>query len=437
MLEPSEHLHEGPVRSVAVVSAVAPYPSDSGKAMVVAGFLRHLRTRLPAEDIHYLHVGRPLRRAADFAGVRVHEMGRPSRTDQLLGLVRKVGLGGRSLQEAFLHSPAVAARIHQTLVDLDVDLEIIDTVRMDQHVATLRSRGRRVLYLDDLFSVRYRRMLAVLDDESIDADFDPLGQFSHNVPRALHGLTQLSVTRRALLRFEQARVARTERLAARNHATSVLLNAEEAEQLRDETGAAVVAVPPSIPSLGSAAEHPDRWDGSPDFAFVGLLSLAHNHDGLLWFLQEGMPGLLAARPDARLHVIGRDAATVVLEEARRWGDAVVVHGFVPNLDEALSRMCALVNPLRFGSGIKIKTLDALARGLPVVSTPVAAEGIATETRPGLRIVDDVVDAARALSSLVDPQVRAREVEGARALYAERFADPVVAAAYDWVFGTRP
>ncbi|WP_392465420.1 glycosyltransferase [Arsenicicoccus cauae] len=432
---PAEPLHDGPVSSVAVVSAVAPYPSDSGKAMVIAGFLRHLRSRLPHHQIHYLHVGPPLRRTAEFKGVQVHEMGQPSRTDQLIGLVRGVLLRRQSLQEAFLGSPRVAATVQQTLADLDPDLEIIDTVRMEQHVAGRRFRGRRVLYLDDLFSVRYTRMLEVLRDERIDADFDPLGQFSHNVPAQLHWLTRAPLTRRALLRFERGRVARSERRAARTNPTSVLLNAEEARHLREETGAAVVAIPPSIPGLSRSAHQPDRWDGRPEFAFVGLLSLAHNHDGLGWFLREGMDELLALQPDARLHVIGRDADESLLADAARHGDQVVVHGFVPDLDEALSRMCALVNPLRFGSGIKIKTLDALARGLPVVSTPVAAEGIATHSRPGLIVVPDVVEAARALAALVDPIVRERQTQGAQALYAQRFADPVVAAAYDEVFGT--
>lgn len=432
---PTESLHDGPVTSVAVVSAVAPYPPDSGKAMVIAGFLRHLRSRLPAEDIHYLHVGAPLRRTAEFEGVQVHEMGRPSRTDQLVGLVRGVLLRRQSLQEAFLGSPRVAATVQQTLVDLDPDLEIIDTVRMEQHVAGRRFRGRRVLYLDDLFSVRYTRMLEVLRDKRIDTDFDPLGQFSHNVPSRLHWLTRAPLTREALLRFERGRVARSERRAARANPTSVLLNAEEARHLRAETGAAVVAVPPSIPGLDETSHQPDRWDGRPEFAFVGLLSLAHNHDGLGWFLREGMDELLALQPDARLHVIGRDADESLLADAARHGDRVVAHGFVPDLDEALSRMCALVNPLRFGSGIKIKTLDGLARGLPVVSTPVAAEGIATQSRPGLTVVPDAVEAARALAALVDPAVRSREAQGAHALYAERYADPVVAAAYDEVFGT--
>lgn len=433
LLGPAEHLYDGPVRSVAVVSAVAPYPSDSGKSMVIAGFLRHLRSRVPADQIHYLHVGSPLRSHDGFEGVQVHEMGRPSRLDQVRSLVRRVALSRASLQEAFLASPRVRSHVQQTLTDVDADLEIVDTVRMAQHVQRQRGRGRRVLYLDDLFSVRYSRMLEVLHDEDVDADFDPLGQFSSNVPQALHGLTQLPLTRRLLLRFERRRVRLSELRAAREHEVSVLLNEQEATDLSRETGARVVSVPPSIPRLAEVADNPDLWQGDPSFVFVGLLSLAHNHDGLVWFLQEGMPELLARRPDAVLHVVGRDASESLLHEAARYGSSVVVHGYVADLDDLLARSCALVNPLRFGSGIKIKTLDALARGLPVVCTPVAAEGIVPGSVPGVRVVADAREAAAALVELVDPEHRAAEAEGARRLYAERFSDPVVGEIYDEVF----
>ena len=63
------------------------------------------------------------------------------------------------------------------------DIEVYDTLRLGQHAPASPRGRRRVLYLDDLFSVRYDRMLAV--DERGDVDINPLGEFAANVPAPL------------------------------------------------------------------------------------------------------------------------------------------------------------------------------------------------------------------------------------------------------------
>jgi glycosyltransferase involved in cell wall biosynthesis len=368
-----------------------------------------------------------------FGDIVVHEMGQPSRVDRLRGVLRTVRRGGPSLQEAFLESPTVSARIQQELASLDVDLEVIDTVRMIQHVRSVRPRGRRILYLDDLFSVRYRRMLELSPTEAAQTDFDPLGQFADHVPGPLRRLTTIDWSRRRLLSLEAARIGSSEIRAAKESTLSLLLNPHEAAALRRATGARVESIPPSVPALGGTAR---PWHGRPEYVFVGLLSVAHNHDGLTWFLRSGMPKLLRYQPDAVLHVLGRGASPVLRAAAEPYGDHVRIHGYVADLDDAIGDACALVNTLRFGSGVKIKTLEALSRGIPVVSTWFGAEGIASRTRPGLTVVNDAAAAGLALARLADPDVRGPESAGALALFESRFSAPVVAPAYDAVFGTR-
>lgn len=421
-------------RRVAIVSAVDPYPSDSGKSVVLAGFLRHLRARVGASNVHYIHMGEPIDDLEPFEGVVVYEAGRPLPTERVRAVVLEAGARRRSLQETFMSSPSVGARVQELLASIDPDLQIIDTVRMLQHVGPEPTRGRRVLYLDDLFSVRYRRMLDMLARGGAESSFDPLGQFAKNIPARMRGLTRQPLTRKALLRLEANRIERAEHTAARRAEVSVLLNDAEGAQLRTATGADVRVVPPWVPQRPTA-DH--GWDGRPEFVFAGLLSLPHNHDGLMWFLREGLPVLLQQRPDARLHVVGRGASTVLTDAAAAYGDRVVVHGFVPDLDEAMMSRAALINTLRFGSGVKIKTLDALARGVPIVATEFGAEGITATSRPGLTIVSDAAEAGRVLAGLCDPAERQRHSEGARAFYQEKFSQEAVMAAYDGVFGTSP
>lgn len=419
------------VRTVVILSAATPYPRDSGKSVVLAGILDHFRRSVPESQIHYLHVGEPLEDLADFGDVVVHELGRRRRHELVANLLVGVPLRGLSLQEAFTASRSVQGRLRTVLATLDADLEIIDTIRMSQLTEGISHRGRRVLYLDDLFSERYRRMLAVLDDDEAGSHFDPLGQFTVHVPGPLRGLTRRRRFRRALLFVEQLLVARREVRAVRRVELSLLLSRAEVATLHGRSGAEVMAVPPLVapPSPGAA-----RWSGRPEFCFVGMLSIAHNDDGLSWFLRDGMPELLRAHPDAVLHVIGRGASPQVVELAQAHGDSVRLHGYVEDLDALVGSCCAMVNVLRFGSGVKIKVLDALARGLPVVTTEVGAEGIA-ESSPGLVITGSAAEAGRELARLTDPGARSVAARDATRLYEERYAPEVVHAAYDAAFGT--
>lgn len=421
----------GTIQSAAVLSTVRPYPADNGKSVVITGFMEHLVERLGARNVHYLHVGRPLPETTLQNGVHVHEMGSPSRADQAHSILVNAGIRRRSLQESLTYSGAVEDRVRGTLTRLAPDLELIDTVRMEQYVRGFRPSGRRVLYLDDLFSVRYQRMLRVLEQD--DTDFDPLGQFVSFVPERLQFLAQRPATRRLLLQTEVARIGAAEVEAARSAQVSVLLNHVEAVSLHRSSGARVEVVPPR---LARPAHAVSGWSGRADFAFVGLLSIPHNHDALTWFLSACLPRIISMRPDARLHVVGRDPSPDLARRLDEFGAHVVRHGFVPDLDPLLGRMAALVNTLRFGSGIKIKALEALSRGLPVVATSVGAEGIIEESQPGMVVADDADGIARALVEMSDPDRRAFESAAASRLYEKLFSPEGVAEAYDRVFATR-
>ena len=108
--------------------------------------------------------------------------------------------------------------------------------------------------------------------------------------------------------------------------------------------------------------------------FVGGLNFPPNRDGLTWFLRECREPVLRAMPDFRLLLVGRGSDTPPLEAAA-WGRHVEPLGWVEDLDDVLLSAAGMVSPLRMGSGVKIKVLEALARGLPVVATPQGVLGL--------------------------------------------------------------
>jgi glycosyl transferase family 1 len=416
--------------SVAILSVVNPYPADSGKKVVLDGVLRHLVDRLGAGNVHYLLIGGKAEDVrADFPGT-VHLLPAPSGGEKVTALLTRAATFRSSLQEALTRSGTVARAVAVKLAELDVDLEVYDTVRVGQY-APAGGAARQVCYLDDLFSERYRMMRERMASHP-ELAMNPLGTFAEHVPAPLRGLVGSTLVQRALLAFEQRMIARSEVAAARRFDRCLLVNARECRALAERARVHyddVAAIPPVVRARGRR-----DFRGAPEFVFLGLLSQPWNEDGLRSFVEQVWAGLLARRPDARLRVIGREAPQWLLDLAAAQPGNVVVEGYVEDLDAALAGAAAMLNPARFGTGVKIKVIEALGRGVPVVSTPLGADGVASGRGTGVLTPADAESWVDELVRLCDVEQNGRESRAALAHHARRYGQEAAFAAYDEAFG---
>lgn len=415
--------------SVALISAVDPYPTDAGKKIVLAGFLDYFADRYGPDSVHYIKVGSTPSRE-DFP-VTLHVVPGPSRAAVLGSIATQVTTDRASLQEAFLSSRRTGIAISRIIGEIRPQLQVYDTVRMAQY-APDHVAAQQICYLDDLFSERYDRMLAAARRYP-DVDSNPLAAFAEHVPRRLRPLAAHKTSVTALLRSERVLVRRSENRTARRFRRCLLVNEDEVGVLTRRIGAAPGRIQ-CVPPLLATPTSPDRrYRGAPEFVFLGLLSLPHNDDGLRWFLSQIWPIVLAKRPDAHLRVIGRYAGPEALALAAELTDSVAVDGYVPDLGEALGGAAALLNPLRFGSGVKLKVIEALSRSLPVVSTPIGAEGIASGSGRGVLIGSEPAEIADLLCSLTDPARNEQFSAEARNHFLETYSRQAVFGAYDAAF----
>lgn len=112
-----------------------------------------------------------------------------------------------------------------------------------------------------------------------------------------------------------------------------------------------------------------------DIIFMGTLSWEANVDGLLYFLADIFPIILTINPDIKLNIVGRKPDYRLLEAAEKYAKNVVFHGFLDSIEDVFKLGRVFILPLRFGSGMKVKCLDALYSGIPVVTSSIGAEGI--------------------------------------------------------------
>jgi glycosyltransferase involved in cell wall biosynthesis len=177
-----------------------------------------------------------------------------------------------------------------------------------------------------------------------------------------------------------------------------------------------------------------RYSGEPVFVFLGALNLPHNLSSIVHFIESQMDEITKKMPDARLRVIGKGASNELDKLAKTYGSALSVEGFVEDLDTVFADSCAMIVPLLFGSGLKIKMLEALSRGLPIISTDFGVEGIPVTSGVNCLVENDIDQYPQAMSTLTDVSYNSAISHEARKLYSENYSREVVLREYDLLFG---
>lgn len=223
---------------------------------------------------------------------------------------------------------------------------------------------------------------------------------------------------RPLLRREALRLAR--------HEAAVLERVNAVAALTPEDTARLQALAPGARVRCLAAPFPDQLppaeaplEGAP--AVVVLAGgWRPNLDGARWFLQQAWPLVRAEHPGARLHLFG----------ARLAGPGVTSHPAPPDSRAAFAPGSLHVVPLRVAAGVRVKILEAWARGVAVVATGRAASGLGAQNGRELLLADDPAALAAAIRSLVEePGLGARLAAAGRERLAARHSPRLVARAW--------
>lgn len=135
--------------------------------------------------------------------------------------------------------------------------------------------------------------------------------------------------------------------------------------------------------------------------FVGTLSYSPNAQGLQWFVEEILPRIRDKRPDATLTVVGRCPPAFQANQPWTSAPGVDFKGTVDSVAPYVMDCQFEICPLLTGQGTRIKIVESLAFGKPVVSTAVGAYGLAIQEHEGIMIRDDPESFATACLALLD------------------------------------
>jgi sugar transferase (PEP-CTERM/EpsH1 system associated) len=276
------------------------------------------------------------------------------------------------------------------------DLIHLDSIHMIRYGETAARRGGRIVYnWHNIESESMRRF----------------------------GDTVSSPAKRWYARLTASKLASLEQDILKTGFGHVVCSEREREQLRPIAPSARIAVVENGVDVAGFAPNADTLPQSNKIIFVGLMDYYPNVEAATSFTQRIWPLLRQRFPGLTLWIVGANPAPAVLQLGNL--DGVTVTGTVPDVRPYYRDALAAIVPLRTGGGTRLKILEAMAAGVPVVSTPLGAEGLTVT--PGENILLADPDDAGAWLRHVE---RLMESEPARkALSAAALG--LVRDGYDW------
>ena len=276
--------------------------------------------------------------------------------------------------------------------------------------------GFDAVYCDHLSMLEYgRRLNLPIIHDAHNVEFEIIRRHAATLPfSALRGFAALEW--RMLRRYERALYPRCALIYSVSD-----VDAESIRRFCGEQGS-VAVVPIAVDVQGVAQASP--IGAGHELLFVGGLHWPPNADAVGYFIDDILPIVRSRLPDAHLTVVGR--ADERVQHRLRSVSGVTFAGHVPDIEPFFRRSRAMVVPLRSGSGMRVKILDALARGMPTVTTSVGCEGIDATTGHHLLIADTAAAfAAEVVRLLTDDELAMRLSRSSRELVQRLYDESVV------------
>lgn len=344
-----------------MVTKFLPIPADSGGKQRSSAVLRRL-VEIGEVTICSFDDGAADLSAFRDLGVRVKSLPRPGMLDVLLGVLRM-----RSISSGRFWSRALAKELRAIIAEGEIDCLVIAYGQLSPYASVLPARHK------------------ILDLHNIESTL------FESYASSTKGL------RRLLSQLESFAMRSIEKRALKSFDTVVVVSEQDAHRL-----------PAAHPNVLIC---PNGWDPSPalpmgesaNVVFVGLMGWAPNADAAEWLVGEVWPYVRGQVPRAQLTLVGRDPTAGV--KALGAHD-ITVTGTVPEVKPYLGEARVAVAPLRAGGGSRLKILEALNSGRPVVATSIGAEGLEHLTGKGILIADDPQVFANTIVELLEDRSRA-------------------------------
>jgi sugar transferase (PEP-CTERM/EpsH1 system associated) len=290
----------------------------------------------------------------------------------------------------------------------------LESVLHDQDFDVVQIESIHLMSYLPIIAAARQRPLIICDWHNIESEL--MDRYSKREPNVL---------KRAYAGKTARLMGELERRAMREFDAHIAVSQRDAQRLRNlnpDARAFVIENGVDTAYYEEAAVSGSLGAGKPKrIVFVGSMDYHANIDGAVSFAREVWPGLRNRHPEVIFTIVGRDPAPEVRE--LRSTPGIKVTGTVDDVRPFYREAFAAVVPLKVGGGSRLKILEAMAAGVPVVSTTLGAEGLDVHDGSDILLADTNEQLAEKTISLIESEeLRQRITSAGRALISER---------YDW------
>ncbi|MCB9453839.1 MAG: glycosyltransferase [Anaerolineaceae bacterium] len=365
---------------VLLLTQVLPYPPDSGPKVKTYYVLKYLAEK---HDVTLVSFVRETDKPEHVAHLRelcqrvitVPITRSPVRDLLFLGKSLLTGQPWMMLRD---ERPEMRAALAELAAETTFDVVHADQLNMGQYALPF-TNSHKVLDLHNALWVLYKRLSETQSPTNpmkyiLLRDWRLLKRYEGALCRAFDAVTAVSTEDKAAL----------EAAGARKDITVIPIAVDTAEQTQV-----------------------NRHPSGPHIIHIGTMYWPPNIDGINWFLDEIYPLVKQRVPDVRCTLIGARPPASIVERGEQ-DPSLTVTGYVEDPLPYFEDADMMVVPLLAGGGMRVKILNALSQGIPMVSTTVGCEGIAVTHNDDILVADAPADFAEACVQLVtDAELNAR------------------------------
>lgn len=295
------------------------------------------------------------------------------------------------LQVSLYYDKKIQKEIEDIVEKKKPNIVIADMVRTTEYIKNLKN-VITVADLDDRLSLRYERQLKCDINE-----VNPYGLFLNSLPKIIQKIVMLNVIKKSVMENEIKLLKKYELNIGNVTDYTIFVAENETKNFNKELGkdkAITVPIGVDIEYYNNNNLNKEKDDY---IGFLGVLNVSHNENAVKGFIKNILPIILKSNNNIKFMVIGGGASKELLNLQN---NSVIFTNRVEDVREYLKKCKVFVCPLNFGSGIKTKNLEAMALGLPVVTTTIGAENINAINKKDWYVTDDKEEFANYVLDLI-------------------------------------
>lgn len=274
-----------------------------------------------------------------------------------------------TIQSSLYFNKANCQKLQNLEAKNHYDVLFVDMIRLAPYInAFSNSSLLTVLDMGDMLSKRYRRQISIVNENS-----NVGGVYTDSMSKIVKSILRQKWLQKAILKIENKLMSKSEIYWAERYDSTILVSTVETDELNMKLSKPkAVTVRVGVDSDFFGEENVSE-KGNGLVSFVGDMRTAANSDTVRYLINNILP---LCKKINKMTFIGK--CPDGLREEYKGKDNIQFVGMVPDLRAEVKKTNVFLAPMSYGTGVKIKIVEAMAMGMPVVTNPIGAEGIPGE-----------------------------------------------------------